>query len=161
MILNGIWMLLMHNSHFLCQGQERREKKGVSLGQVKIPEKAWLLVVFIMNSYRASFFSLLACAAEAINCLSLRFWLNPRVNIRLSEINYYIYVSICENLIPHPVLQLKQGWRPKYFFAVCFISVPWWNFISWPKRIRPVNLKKTTLDFFSMGQFFKGNEDYH
>lgn len=54
-------------------GAGEKEKKGVPLNQVKIPEKALLLVVFIMNSYGVSFFGLQVSVVETINCLSLRF----------------------------------------------------------------------------------------
>lgn len=109
-ILNGMWMFLVWNGCSLYCSWEVREKKGAPLSQVKIPKKAWSLVVSIMKSYRASFFGLMACAAEAINCLSLRLWLNPRVNVRLNEIDYYIYGSICANVIFFFFLPLCFSW---------------------------------------------------
>lgn len=152
-ILNGIWMLVVWNGRSLYWGQERREKKGVPLGQIKIPEKAWSLVVFIMNSYGASFFGLLACAVETINCPSLRLWLNPRVNVGLNEIDYYIYGSVCANLIPFgffpaPYASAEAGMKSQIHFCSLVSSVQWWNFSAWPERIRPVNLKKNYSGFF-------------
>lgn len=118
-ILNSIRMLLAWNGRSLCWGRERREKKGAPLGQVKIPEKAWSLVVFIMNSYGPSFFGLLPCAVETINCLSLRFWLNPRVS-EWDWLFMALSVQISLLFLFPPMLHLKQGWRAKYFLQSGF-----------------------------------------
>lgn len=101
-ILNGMWMLLVWNGRSLYWGWQRREKKGAPSGRVKIPEKAWWLVVFHHELLRSELFWSAGLCSRSINCPLLRLWLNPRVNVRLNEVDYYIYGSICANLIPSP-----------------------------------------------------------
>lgn len=152
-ILNGMWMLLVWNGRSLYWGRERREKKGAPSGRVKIPEKAWWLVVFHHELLRRELFWSAGLCSRSINCPLLRLWLNPRVNVRLNEVDYYIYGSICANLIPPPpspppYASAEAGMKSWIHFCSLVSSAQWWNFIAWPKRIRPINLEKTYNGFF-------------
>lgn len=163
-ILNGMWMLLVWNGRSLYWGRERREKKGAPSGRVKIPEKAWWLVVFHHELLRSELFWSAGLCSRSINCPLLRLWLNPRVNVRLNEVDYYIYGSICANLIPPPpfpphMLQLKQGWRAEYIFAAWFLLPSGETLLLDLKGSDPLTWKKPIMDF-SMGQSFNGDEDY-